>query len=115
MGAPPSSSSKPKLKSSGGTAAGSDPLDAIDGDPLTAWRGAKGASNWVFTATFRRVVHVGLVRLYLGDTAERGVPELRTALVEIVDVVGEAEAALLDDEVRAAHARRAASGTPGRP
>jgi hypothetical protein len=47
--------------------------------------------------------------------AERGVPELRTALVEIVDVVGEAEAALLDDEVRAAHARRAASGTPGRP
>jgi hypothetical protein len=47
--------------------------------------------------------------------AERGVPELRTALVEIVDVVAEAEAALLDDEVRAAHARRPARGTPDLP
>jgi hypothetical protein len=53
---------------------GSAPLLAIDADAETAWRGAQGAGPWVWTLPFRRVVHLGLVRMHLGDAADRGVP-----------------------------------------
>jgi hypothetical protein len=56
------------------SAAGSSPLEALDADPTTAWRGAPGQSMWTWTLPFRRVVHLGLVRAHFGDAPTRGVP-----------------------------------------
>lgn len=52
----------------------SHPLAAIDGDPSSAWRGAPGASSWVWSVGFRRVVHLGMIRMLLGDSATSGTP-----------------------------------------
>jgi hypothetical protein len=56
------------------SAAASAPLDGIDGDPDTAWRGAAGTGPWLFTLPFSRPVHVALVRALYGDNAALGVP-----------------------------------------
>lgn len=49
-------------------------IEAVDGDPETAWRGAPGQGPWTYTLPFRRVVHLGLLRAHFGDDAARGVP-----------------------------------------
>ncbi len=46
---------------------------AFDGDLETAWRGGEGTS-WELTLPFRRVVHLGFVRVVFGDDARAGVP-----------------------------------------
>ncbi len=56
------------------TALGSSPLAAIDGDPESAWRGAPSTQDWIYTLPFRRVVHLGLVRVLFGDSTIQGVP-----------------------------------------
>jgi len=48
------------------------PIHAIDDDPSTAWRGARGQEVW--TLPFKRLVHVGLIRAWYGDSAVKGVP-----------------------------------------
>lgn len=56
------------------TSFGSDPLEAIDGDESTAWRGRPGAGEWIWALPFHRVVHLALVRASFGDGPMIGVP-----------------------------------------
>jgi hypothetical protein len=47
---------------------------AIDGDESTAWRGAEDASSWIWRASFRRPVHVSVLRAAFGASTTKGVP-----------------------------------------
>ncbi len=47
---------------------------AADGNPNTAWRGTNGTGPWAWTIPFLHPVHLGLIRLFAGDTAAQGVP-----------------------------------------
>ncbi|MFO0659409.1 MAG: hypothetical protein U0165_06220 [Polyangiaceae bacterium] len=57
-----------------GTDPSSHPLAAIDGDPSTSWRGLPGERSYTWSIKFRRVVHIGLVRMHLGHTSTDGTP-----------------------------------------
>jgi hypothetical protein len=62
------------LPSASVESAGNEAWLAADGDPNTAWRGASGAGPWGWAIPFQRPVHVGLIRMFAGDTAAEGVP-----------------------------------------
>lgn len=47
---------------------------AVDGDPNTAWRAPAGTGPWTWTMPFAVPVHLGLIRMFAGDTAADGVP-----------------------------------------
>ena len=47
---------------------------AVDGRVDTAWAGRAGETQWRWTATFARPVHLGLIRATLGASPTSGVP-----------------------------------------
>lgn len=57
-----------------GSAPGSSPLLAVDGDETTAWRGDSARDAWTLVFPFHRVAHLALVRVRFGDDARAGVP-----------------------------------------
>lgn len=57
-----------------GSADGSSPLAAVDGDEGSAWRGDPSRDAWTLVFPFHRVAHLALVRVRFGDDARVGVP-----------------------------------------
>ncbi|MFO0660728.1 MAG: hypothetical protein U0165_12985 [Polyangiaceae bacterium] len=49
-------------------------LLAFEGDPSWAWRGNAGEKSWIWSTSFKRLVHLALIRAEFGDNAIRGVP-----------------------------------------
>lgn len=49
-------------------------LLAIDGETASAWRGKPGESSWTWSTSFKRIVHLAMIRTEFGDSAIRGVP-----------------------------------------
>ncbi len=47
---------------------------AVDGRDATAWRGAPAATHWEWRATFRKPVHLAVIRAVFGASPTSGVP-----------------------------------------
>jgi hypothetical protein len=47
---------------------------AVDGRADTAWSGKDGVKEWVWTASFAKPTHLGVVRVLWGSAPTRGVP-----------------------------------------
>ncbi len=47
---------------------------AVDGRDETEWTGRAGENQWLWTSTFARAVHVGLLRAHFGSSPTSGVP-----------------------------------------
>ncbi len=47
---------------------------AVDGREDTVWTGRPGESQWRWTSSFGRPVHIGLLRAHFGNSATSGVP-----------------------------------------